>query len=288
MKFKIKGHSGCDIRIEEKQNRLVVIKSTRDLNYFDRLIKQANKQIEFSKQQFDEILTPEVYNISNSNEKIEIEMELIYSQNFLDFFDYSSFGQLSKFINKTIRFINKEISCCEHIEIDKRIILDKIQDIKTIFKKNKLISDDERLIFHINDIENIIYSTESIILPVGMCHGDLTFSNILFSGNSIYLIDFLDSFIESPIMDIIKLRQDTAYYWSLNMIEDDFDTTRTLMLFKYLDDIINKEFKKHDFYNKYYVLFQKINFLRILQYAKSENIVNFIKPILDSLKISNE
>lgn len=31
---------------------------------------------------------------------------------------------------------------------------------------------------------------EEIKIPVGHCHGDLTFSNILFNGNNYYLIDF--------------------------------------------------------------------------------------------------
>ena len=44
-----------------------------------------------------------------------------------------------------------------------------------------------------------------IEIPMGKCHGDLTFSNILFNGNNYYLIDFLDSFIESPLLDLVKI-----------------------------------------------------------------------------------
>ncbi len=34
------------------------------------------------------------------------------------------------------------------------------------------------------------------------------------------MIDFLDSFIETPLMDIVKLRQDTKYNWSYLLVND--------------------------------------------------------------------
>ena len=54
-----------------------------------------------------------------------------------------------------------------------------------------------------------------ITVSVGFCHGDLTFSNLLVNAKSrrIALFDFLDSFVESPLQDLAKLRQDTAYFW---------------------------------------------------------------------------
>ncbi len=64
------------------------------------------------------------------------------------------------------------------------------------------------------------------MMPVGICHGDLTFSNMLFNGNNYYLIDFLDSFVESPLLDIVKLRQDSAYLWSQLMYIHDYDKIR--------------------------------------------------------------
>ena len=43
-----------------------------------------------------------------------------------------------------------------------------------------------------------------------VCHGDLTLSNLIFKNNEIYCIDFLDSFIDSPIIDLVKLKQDSS------------------------------------------------------------------------------
>lgn len=69
-------------------------------------------------------------------------------------------------------------------------------------------------------------------MPVGVCHGDLTFSNILFNGNNYYLIDFLDSFIEAPLLDIVKIRQDSAHLWSQLMYTKSYDQIRLQIVAK--------------------------------------------------------
>jgi hypothetical protein len=49
----------------------------------------------------------------------------------------------------------------------------------------------------------------------GNCHGDLTLSNIICeSENIFYLIDFLQTFDESPLQDMSKLLQEKKYGWS--------------------------------------------------------------------------
>ena len=59
--------------------------------------------------------------------------------------------------------------------------------------------------------------SRAISIPIGFCHGDLTFSNIMFAldDNQVGLIDFLDSFIETPLIDLVKLRQDTHFHWTI-------------------------------------------------------------------------
>lgn len=51
--------------------------------------------------------------------------------------------------------------------------------------------------------------------PMGPCHGDLTLSNVILDPMSgITLIDFLDTFLETPLQDVAKLKQDFVYGWS--------------------------------------------------------------------------
>ena len=137
-------------------------------------------------------------------------------------------------------------------------MISKDTDIKIILEKSSIV---------FNELD------EEINIPVGQCHGDLTFSNILFNGNNYYLIDFLDSFLESPLLDLVKIRQDSNYGWSQLMYGHDFDSVRM----RIISDKIDKEI------DIYYSTFQLMNFLRVIQYAKEERTVAFLKNVLNSI-----
>jgi hypothetical protein len=51
-------------------------------------------------------------------------------------------------------------------------------------------------------------------VPAGYCHGDLTFENVLVRDGELYLVDFLDSFADTPYIDFSKLLQDVLLMWS--------------------------------------------------------------------------
>ena len=57
-----------------------------------------------------------------------------------------------------------------------------------------------------------IRESSTVEIPLGPCHGDLTTSNVLFAHDSsaIALVDFLDSFLESPLVDLAKLARTPA------------------------------------------------------------------------------
>ena len=135
----------------------------------------------------------------------------------------------------------------------------------------------------------IIYFTilEKMNIPVGYCHGDLTLSNILINpGNrKLYLIDFLDNFVETPLQDIVKLRQDTYFFWTLSMCNFKFDKIKITNILYHFDKIISQYFQKYNFY-KYYKYFQILNLLRVLQYSKNKKIIEsltkYIYELLDT------
>lgn len=121
------------------------------------------------------------------------------------------------------------------------------------------------------------------MLPVGICHGDLTFSNVLFNGNNYYLIDFLDSFIESPLLDIVKIRQDSAHLWSQLMYTKPYDKLRLQIICEKIDKEIDCYFGQYKWYCEYYNIFQLMNMLRILQYAKENKVVKYLKKEIKEL-----
>lgn len=132
-------------------------------------------------------------------------------------------------------------------------------------------------------IRTRLATLDSITIPIGVCHGDLTLSNILFSGNSYFLIDFLDSYIETPLQDIAKLRQDSKYLWSRLMYKNPYDALRLKLISARIDAAIDEHYSKFEWYRQFYQLIQSINILRILPYAKEKSVIDYLKTILDEL-----
>lgn len=284
MEIEVKGHSGCNIEIVKRNNSIYLEKSTYDKKYVKRLYNQAIKQKEASKNEYQYIRVPEIFDIEMDEDKMVMRMEYVYSKNFIDHFENAGFEQINYFIKAFDLFIRREVESSEMKNISFDIVSDKWKDVKIKISDNKYISSDMEVNKIVKEVDNILKdNSEEICIPVGVCHGDLTFSNILFNGNNYYLIDFLDSFIESPIMDMVKLRQDTAHLWSPLMYTGNYDSTRLNIICNKIDNELDKCFRKYDWYCKYYNIFQLLNFMRILQYAHDERVIKYLKNEINDL-----
>lgn len=278
MKFDIKGHSGCSINIIREGKNLFILKSSENPNYVPRLIRQAEKQQKAAKSVLQHIRVPKIHSITRSNDSAVIKMDYIYSRNFVEFFEKAGFEQVNLLIKNLIKFIEIEIEGSPLSKLSETVILDKFNDVVKTTLKNEHLADDKDIKEILNNALTVFSELETPILPIGQCHGDLTFSNILFNGNIYYLIDFLDSFIESPLMDLVKLRQDTAWMWSRLMYTKPCDAVRLRIAFEKIDTEIHNYFhNKYDWYAKYYEPLQLMNFLRILQYAKEKKVIDYLK-----------
>ncbi len=183
-----------------------------------------------------------------------------------------------------INCIDSYINKCKYSFITESTLRSKIESVKINIDNNKFLDiNNDQISKYLNYLTNNSNIITKISIPIGICHGDLTLSNILIDVNhmSLYLIDFLDSFIESPLLDIVKVRQDTKYYWTLFMCDFNFDKNRIKLCLNNIDITINKYFQKYDFYTKGYKYFQILNLLRVIQYASEERICN---KILKDLK----
>lgn len=284
MKLLVKGHSGCKIDIINNGDSLYISKSTYDPKYVSRLYLQARKQQEASKNTYQHIRIPEIFAIDKNDDHLTIKMEYVYSKNFVDYFEDAGFDNINYFVKALKIFIDSEIKASPNESIDTDIVKTKFADVYKKCKDNSCINTDKEIDYILQASENIFNTLPSKIdIPIGHCHGDLTFSNILFNGNNYYLIDFLDSFIESPLMDLVKIRQDSKYEWSRLMYNGDVDLVRLNIISNKIDREIDKYYSKYDWYKKYYSIFQLMNFLRILQYAKDEKVTNYLKNVINSM-----
>jgi len=281
MKLDIQGHSGCDIAIVHEDNELFIHKSTHDAGYVPRLVNQANKQIAASRIEYQNIRVPKIFDVAQSDTSAVIKMEYIYSRNFIEHFEQAGFEQIKYLIGAIKYFIDLEIANSTMQTVPSSILTDKMADVARKVEKNIHLKDDDEAQELVRQSTVVMNGVGDMVMPVGMCHGDLTFSNILFNGNNYYLIDFLDSFIESPLLDIVKIRQDTAYLWSTLMYHKPFDKVRLSIISEKIDTAIDEYFTgKYEWYRKYYMPLQLMNFLRILQYGKEDKVIAYLKRVI--------
>lgn len=285
MELEIKGHSGCRLEILRQNNELHMVKATYDPEYAQRLYRQAVKQKNASSTEYPHIRIPKILDIELDAGSCTVKMEYVYSKNYIEFFDNAGFEQISYFIKALKIFIDDEIRKSPVQRVGQDLITEKFRSVKEQIGRNTSLRADGEIPGLIARSERF-FSTlpEYIEIPVGTCHGDLTFSNILFNGNNYYLIDFLDSFIESPLMDMVKIRQDSRHLWSVLMYNGGtVDKIRLNIISRKIDGELDRYFSTFGWYNDHYRMFQVMNFVRILQYAHEKPVVEYLKTELASL-----
>lgn len=282
MEIEVKGHSGCQIDVVREGNGLFVYKSSRDPNYLDRLVSQAEKQRLASLPELQHIRVPRVHSIDRTDSMVNVKMDYVYSRNFVEFFEQAGFEQVTYLIEALIMYLEREIKMSPLTTVSREVVAEKFADVKTKTLGNNSLSQDQEVLSLLEQSQAIFDDLTDMLIPVGTCHGDLTFSNILFNGNNYYLIDFLDSFVESPLLDIVKIRQDTAWLWSQLMYVNPCDTIRLRIAFGKIDRELDSYFAaRYEWYSRYYRPLQLMNFLRILQYAHEPHVIDYLKHAIN-------
>jgi hypothetical protein len=106
-------------------------------------------------------------------------------------------------------------------------------------------------------------------LPAGYSHGDCTLCNVLVDGGAYYFIDFLEPLVHSPVMDLVKLRQDTAHGWIRMYCECDAAALAAA------DVLVRAELLRHVSARTAAAL-QALNLLRIVPYARDARVQEFL------------
>ena len=285
--IKIKGHSNFKVKCIIINNQHYILKST-DKSNENRLDKQIDKQIYLYNNNFlNNCYIPKIFKKEYYHDNTVYYMEYIKnSVNIIDFLLKENTIKVDWLYNNIINIIDSYITKCKIYKIQYNILQNKINNIlHNILNNNFCKLNIHKLIKYFIYIKNNSKKIANIPIPINICHGDMTFSNILIDTNNmkIYLIDFLDSFIETPLFDIIKIRQDTSFNWTLNMYEYPCDKNKLIITMKYLDKKFHNYFNKYSWYKLSYKYYQILNILRILQYSKSNKITNILINYLNIL-----
>lgn len=274
--LKLKGRSGCNLELLSRGCTYIVRKYSKDKNYNQRLFAQVEKQRSFKPNSI--FFSPEVINVISDRENTYFEMAYVPGEKYSEYFLNCTISDLNQLISNFISFINSELDLSNFVKLSEDIFRDKLMSIKPIIKSKTNSS--SFILKILNRFENEIPST---LIPIGPCHGDLTLSNVIFSNHKLFLIDFLDSFIESPLIDIVKLRQDTKFFWSLMLDTEipSYQRNKIIQILRYFDTILDNYFKDKDYYRDWYNYLEKFNLIRILPYLEDKNEINFVLDALN-------
>jgi len=263
----IKGNSGFGIELVDE---LTIRKSAKGIGA-NRLKRQIEKQSFFQENfQHDRIRTPKVFRTTRTLDAFHADMEFIAAKDFIQFLSEADRQSLDGFLNVITDFIRRNLTLCNSVDVSEQMK----QKLVELAKKNVPVK-------YIKAAKSMC--NRSVYVPVGTCHGDLTLSNILFKSSQIYLLDFLDCYIESPLQDIVKLRQDTRFGWSLQLYQADFNWAKIQIALRYLDLHIEATFLPYEWCRCYYELFQLVNLMRVLPYCRETKTVKLITDSLDQM-----
>jgi len=271
------GLSGCKLTISPDGKLVRKVSSNKEYNH--RLINQIKKQSEFKMMHISGIQCPLITETGRDEYDLEyFIMEYAIGKDYRYFLNYSSPEDIDLFTKSIFNYIDSIGSTEDkytNIQFSE-ICRKKLDSIK------KELPDGEFSDF----IENKILKLENVEIPRSFCHGDLTLSNILFSKSHIFILDFLDSYIESWVIDLVKLKQDLFYFWSFlkDNIELNLRCVQTSLKIwgsiemKYPKIVASEEFK----------VLEALNFLRIYPYAKQKHDRSTIEKIIKKLPIYEE
>lgn len=264
------GHSGCGLNLYKKDDTLFLRKDSGAPDYNRRLKKQYIKQNRFT---LPGVKTPIIFKHGLENGLFYFDMEFLNGMTLAEYMPSIKIKEINSLISMLFKALPvKDSKVLPHTD---KIFKRKIAEIK-----NKLRPSDFEAQEAIMLLENFDFTK----VPSSYCCGDLTLENIMIGSNKeIYLIDFLDSFYNSWMIDVAKLLQDLDLHWSYRNREIDFNLAMRLAVAKeaLLENIADSPEGQQNIYTIYHLLL--LNILRIIPYTKDEHTAQFLKKALSKV-----
>ena len=274
-KINKRSYSKEDIKLINEDKSFLIQKTWKDVN---RGLNSIKKQIDFDEISVSNLLvkSPKVYKTTIIDGlRFEAIMEYVegYSGS-----DIALIGtrEVSLNLKETLSMLinkNFENSKINYINID--LFTDKLEKIILV------LGNDSELKNKLETLKSNFLKDKFLEIPCGPCHGDLTLSNIIVSRtSSLNLIDFLPTFIESPLWDIVKIYQDLKYGWSYRNLKGHEKESSKIFFLNCLPSqihIYEKVFKRQ------ILLFDALNIARLCPYIKDKETRIWIINVLDNL-----
>jgi hypothetical protein len=257
----LRGHSSCHVFLCERGNTKFVKKISGAAGYCKRLEQQMIKQREFA---HPWIRKPSVYEFGTENERFYFTMEYVNGVQLSTFISRNTVRDLDPIIEQLLAFVRSNI--CKTTTDFRAPLSEKLASISSISS------------VPIDRYFQYCLAFDWSAIPTGYCHGDLSFENMLVHQSNLYFIDFLDSFIETPYLDLSKLLLDILVLWSWR-----FEKRRPIIKAAHLYDIVlsQLESREVEIVRRLLVL----NLLQILPYANANHNALFVQDALEHLAV---
>ena len=261
------GHSGCRLFLYMSGSSYFVRKMSGHESYNQRLKKQLIKQKHFC---LPMVKTPRIFGYGEEGGLFYFDMEYVQGVTLANAMRRIQVNEIEHLVELLLQSI--PISQARyHVNTD-AIFRRKILRISRNIGVNWEIARESLAILDGYDFSKV---------PLSFCCGDLTLENIILSpSGQIYLIDLLDSFFNSWMMDVAKLLQDLELGWSYRHERRNFninlrlDTAKAILLSRLLAFSNGGEYIE----NIYMLLL--LNVLRIIPYIKDEGTRQFVDGAL--------
>lgn len=266
------GHSGCRILLcEMESGEVFVRKISSGRNYNERLKAQAEKQGSYRN---CAILTPRILSVGATEDGLFFfDMEYIRGISLAKYMEVIEVGKVRDMVETIINYVvqmlpNTKVGC-------EAVFQDKIDGLaqKLLLWNDDVLKQAIDMLKHHSWLK--FYSSP--------CHGDLTLENIIVKNDQLYLIDFLDSFWDSWLLDIGTLLQDVQTLWAYRRLPE-MDTNLLIRLIIFRDVLLDELTQKvgKDFVlESYYALLLKL--VRICPYTTDRSTRAFLLEKIDSV-----
>jgi hypothetical protein len=257
----LRGHSGCHVFLCERDNSRFVKKVSGSTGYVQRLKQQMLKQHEFEHQR---IKRPSIYEFGIEDDLFYFTMEYVNGVQLNTFLSRNTVRDVDPLLNQLLSFVRSNI--CEVTADFSAPITEKLRSISSNSR------------FPIDRHIEYCLAFDWTAVPTGYCHGDLSFENILVHQSNIYFIDFLDSFIETPYLDLSKLLLDILVLWSWR-----FEKRRPIIKNTHIYDLVLAQLDRREI--EIVRRFLVLNLLQILPYANANHDALFLRDALEHLAV---
>lgn len=250
--------------------RPFIRKKSASPGYNERLKKQWMKQKLFSA---EALKTPAVLGAGYEDDLFYFDMEYVSARTMAEYVDSLELDDILAFLD--LLFQNLPLERGTRDPAARELFAHKISALA-----DNLPDTGDIVLKAVQRLRDFDFSR----VPRSWCCGDLTLENILVTENkNIYLIDFLDSFYNSWMIDVAKLFQDVEFQWSFRKLPKNIHRELKLLIARevLLKKVLDKTQSVHVLFTIYHIVL--LNTLRILPYTRDDETRRYLNRTLAAI-----